>query len=360
MREYEHLESLASNPTLDADLIRLLAENKDPVHPNRWDDIRQSLAQNPSTPLDVLLGLAKDGSFGVRMAATRNPNLPEDALIAMLKDENSRVVRSAIAACYERGISLPTETLTAVFEHPGVHTDFVDRGWDRSHWWKQEINAVPSGYSSESSPLAFAGRMLDYEDPKALALVEKLLDSGSFNTDPDMHECASRLLNRPLPLRLQALEEQRQLNTAPSEMVESLQDVGSATAPYPVEGMRAEMTDRLAAAPMSDVPGYGSLAARVIKSPAAQRRNGNYMGNCTFSYHGPGTQSGSKIVVGLYGEGSNDPVLNALLYKTSNGWLIQEVNSRFNPNITIAAAEAVAATLGLPLDSGSGAHKYLP
>lgn len=353
MREYEHLESLASNPALDADLIRLLAGNKD-------DGIRQSLAQNRSTPLDVLLVLAKDGAFVVRVSATRNPNLPQDCLLAMLEDENSFVVRSAIAACYNRGLTLPTETLAAVFEHPGVYTDFVDRGWARSHWWKQEIGSVPSGYSSDTSPLAFAGRMFDYEDPKALALMEKLLDSGSFNTDPDMYECASRLLNRPLPLRLQTLEEQRQLNTTPSEMVESLQDVGSATVPYPVEGMRAEMTDRLATAPMSDVPGYGSLAARVIKSPAAQRHNGNYMGNCTFSYHGSGTQSGSKIVVGLYGEGSNDPVLNALLCNTSNGWLIQEVNSRFNPNITVAAAEAVASVLGLPLDSGPHAHKYLP
>jgi len=360
MREYEHLVSLASNPALDADLIRLLAGNKDPVHPNRWDDILKNLAQNRSTPLDVLLVLAKDGAVPVRVSATRNPNLPQDYLLAMLKDEDSLVVRSAIASCYDRGISLPTETLAAVFEHPDVYTKFIDRGWEREHWWKQEISMVPSGYSSDTSPLAFAGRMLDYEDPKALALVEKLLDSGSFNTDPDMHECASRLLNRPLPLRLQTLEEQRQMNTTPPEMVESLEDVGRATAPYPVEGMRAELTDRLATAPMSDVPGYGPLAARVIKSPAAQRHNGNYMGNCTFSYHGPETQSGYKIVVGLYGEGSNDPVLNALLRKTSDGWLIQEVNSRFNPNVTSSAAEAVASTLGLPLDSGPYAHKYLP
>lgn len=353
MREYEHLESLASNPALDADLIRLLAGNKD-------DAIRQSLAENRSTPLDVLLGLAKDGAFAVRVSATRNPNLPQDFLLGMLKDENSLVVRSAIAACYNRGIPLSTETLSAVFEHPDVYTEFVDRGWDRSHWWNQDIGSVPTGYNSDTSPLAFAGRMLDYEDPKTLALMETLLDSGSFNTDPDMHECVSRLLNRPLPLRLQTLEEQRRMNTTPPEMVESLEDLGSATAPYPVEGMRAELTDRLATAPMSDVPGYGPLVARVIQSPASQRRNGNYMGNCTFSYHGSGTQSGYKIVVGLYGEGSNDPVLNALLCKASDGWLIQEVNSRFNFNITIAAAEAVASTLGLPLDSGPRAHKYLP
>lgn len=45
------------------------------------------------------------------------------------------------------------------------------------------------------------------------------------------------------------------------------------------------------------------------------------------------------------------------LLRSQTGWLIQEVNNRFNANETRAAAETVASIVGLPLDPK---HQYLP
>jgi hypothetical protein len=337
----------------DIELIRLLASDS-------ADTVRAAVANNKSVPLDLLLSLAKDESAHVRLYAATNPILPANVLLEMLKDKDPVVVKYVIAACYERGISVPTEDLAALFEHPGILENYVRRGRDRSWWWNQGV-ADPGRRSPDSdsldtdlSPLAFAGQMLNYEDPKVLELFGKLLDAGSFSADPDMHECVSRLLNRPLPLRLQPLVEQRQLNTKASGPVEGLDDLGDATIPYPVEGFRAELTERLASVSTTAVAGYGRLVPRIIESPAAQRRNGNYMGNCTFAYHGPGTAKGYKIVVGFYKEDSTDPVLNALLGHTSKGWEISEVNNRFNDGVARATAESVAAILDLPL----GEYKY--
>lgn len=353
-REARTKWALASNTGIDVDLLRLLVVDPD-------DDVRATIADNLSTPSDLLLSLAKDRSAKVRGLVANNPNLPQGVLLGMLKDESAAVVKYAIAACYDRGVVVPTEELSAIFEHPEVVKEFVDRGRERSWWWNQNVEDRDTHgrviRDDDISPLAFVGQMLHYDDPKVQALLGRMLDAGSFNADPDMHECVSRLLNRPLPLRLRTLEEQRRLNTPAVEPVEGLDDLGLATVPYPMEGIRAELTERFAVSDAKVVPGYGVLAPRMIQSPAAQRRNGNYMGNCTFSLHGDGTKAGYKAVVGFYGEGSNDPVLNALLVNSQTGWLIQEVNNRFNANVTRAAAEAVASIVGLPLDPR---HQYLP
>jgi hypothetical protein len=351
--------TIAANTTVEADLLRQLAAAPD-------HEIRASVAGNKAVSLDLLLALAKDGSDTVRRAAASNPNLPESALLVLLKDASGHVVQAAAASCYDRRVSVPTELLCTVFDHPHVVEEWVKRGRERSWWWTQDVSdrdidgRNANDQDGDVSPLVFAAQMLDYEDPKVQALLRRLLDTGSFNADPDMHECVSRLLNLPLPLRLQTLEEQRRRNIAASEPVGDLDDLGLATVPYPMEGLRAELTERLAACTASEYPEFGLLSPRVITSPSAQRRNGNYMGNCTFSYYGPDTLAGRKMVVGFYGEGSNEPVLNALLCKTPVGWSVQEVNSRFNRNVTYATAVAAAAALDLPLHSGPSAHKYLP
>jgi len=352
--------------TTEADLLHLLATGSDVKS-------RAAAATNKSLPLDLLLALANDGSSRVRTAAASNVNLPEARLLAMLEDSASDVVHAAIAACYIRRISVPADLLCSLFDHPGIVEDWVNRDWDRSHWWKHRdsiVSRIAEALDDAEardvlahhtvSPLAYVGQMLDYEDPKTQALLRRLFDTGSFNADPDMHECVARLLNLPLPLRLHTLEEQRRMNTVSSEPVSDLDDLGLATVPYPVEGFRAEMTEHLADAAASEIPEYGLLVPRLVESPSAQRRNANYMGNCTFSYYGPETLAGRAVVVGFYGEGSSDPVLNALLTKNSAGWSVLEVNSRFNQNVTRATAEAVAAVLGLPLYSGLREHEYLP
>lgn len=364
--EHANVRAAVAANTAEADLLHLLATGSDVK-------LRAAAASNKSLPLDLLLVLADDESKTVRTAAAGNVSLPEARLLAMLEDDASDVVHAAIAACYVRRVSVPTELLCALFEHPGIGENWVNRGWDRSHWWKHRDSIVSRVAEAlddadardvlvhrDVSPLAFAGQMLDYEDPKTQALLRRLFDAGSFNADPDMHECVARLLNLPLPLRLHTLEEQRRMNTVSSEPVSDLDDLGLATVPYPVEGFRAEMAEHLADADASEIPEYGLLVPRLVKSPSAQRRNGNYMGNCTFSYYGPETRAGRAVVVGFYGEGSSDPVLNALLTKNSAGWSVFEVNSRFNRNVNRATAEAVAAVLGLPLYSGPREHEYLP
>ena len=51
-------------------------------------DVRVSVAENPNTPVDVLMELAKDSDCDVRRSAARNPNTPVDVLTELAKDSD--------------------------------------------------------------------------------------------------------------------------------------------------------------------------------------------------------------------------------------------------------------------------------
>jgi len=61
---------------------------------NREKYKRIKLAQNPSTPLDILRELAKDSHQDVRYEVGRNPSTPVDALRELARDEDIDVIRT--------------------------------------------------------------------------------------------------------------------------------------------------------------------------------------------------------------------------------------------------------------------------
>ena len=70
-------------------------------------DVRVSVAENPSTPVDVLAELAKDRDWYIRSYAAGNPNMLVDVLTELSKDSDY-IVRCFVAGnpnsrrCVER------------------------------------------------------------------------------------------------------------------------------------------------------------------------------------------------------------------------------------------------------------------
>ena len=62
---------------------------------NRDLEVRANVAENPSTPADVLTELAKDSDWCVRRYAAGNPNTPVDVLTELAKDSDCDVRRNA-------------------------------------------------------------------------------------------------------------------------------------------------------------------------------------------------------------------------------------------------------------------------
>lgn len=59
-------------------------------------DVRVSVAENPSTPVDVLRELAKDRDWHVRRYTAGNPNTPLEVLFELTKDSDFGVRRNAV------------------------------------------------------------------------------------------------------------------------------------------------------------------------------------------------------------------------------------------------------------------------
>ena len=78
----------ARNPNTPADVLTELAKDSD-------CDVRYFAAGNPSTPVDVLMELAKDSYWCVRRYAAGNPNTPADVLTELAKDSDYIVRRNA-------------------------------------------------------------------------------------------------------------------------------------------------------------------------------------------------------------------------------------------------------------------------
>ena len=59
-------------------------------------DVRVSVAENPNTPVDVLMELAKDSDWEVRAKVAENPNTPVDVLTELAKNSDY-IVRCFVA-----------------------------------------------------------------------------------------------------------------------------------------------------------------------------------------------------------------------------------------------------------------------
>lgn len=57
--------------------------------------VRESIANNPSTPIDILIKLSTDEDWGVRECVIYNPNTPVDILKKLSTDEDVRVRNNA-------------------------------------------------------------------------------------------------------------------------------------------------------------------------------------------------------------------------------------------------------------------------
>ena len=73
---------MAENPSTPVEVLRDLAKNES-------SGVRGSVAENPSTPLDVLRDLAKDKNDSVRCNVAGNPKASSKILIMMFEYEKS-------------------------------------------------------------------------------------------------------------------------------------------------------------------------------------------------------------------------------------------------------------------------------
>lgn len=53
--------------------------------------IRRRTAENPRTPVEILLNLSQDEHCDVRLAVAENPNTPEEVLSLLAEDEDADV-----------------------------------------------------------------------------------------------------------------------------------------------------------------------------------------------------------------------------------------------------------------------------
>jgi len=90
---------LAQNPSTPPEILAELAKDKD-------EFVRINVAGNPETPPEILVELAKDIDKYVRIRVAYNPNTPPESLVELAKDEDEEV-----RLYIKRNPSTPPETL---------------------------------------------------------------------------------------------------------------------------------------------------------------------------------------------------------------------------------------------------------
>ena len=85
--------------TSDPEVLAKLADNEN-------SDVRERVAENPSTPLEALAKLANDARWDIRQNVVRNPSVSSE-LLAKLANDEIRMVRHAVA----KNPSTPPEVL---------------------------------------------------------------------------------------------------------------------------------------------------------------------------------------------------------------------------------------------------------
>ena len=87
LNEYVALWELADSTT-DSKILSELSVSK-------YLEVREAVAYNPNTPVDVLIALLRDESCEVRQTAVLNPNLSLNEIEKLCEDE-SELVRDAV------------------------------------------------------------------------------------------------------------------------------------------------------------------------------------------------------------------------------------------------------------------------
>ena len=85
-------ENVANNPSTPADILAELANDE-------YEDVRTAVASNPNTPANVLRQLAGDQETYVRYNVADNPNTPADALAELADDKDDKIwnIRTRVA-----------------------------------------------------------------------------------------------------------------------------------------------------------------------------------------------------------------------------------------------------------------------
>jgi hypothetical protein len=97
--------SVARNPNAPANVLEQLAQDRD-------NDVRKNVARNPNTPVKVLEQLAQDKDHHVRGFVAQNPNAPVNFFLeAMLKDDVPDSTPSLIRFLVLLHSQTPSETL---------------------------------------------------------------------------------------------------------------------------------------------------------------------------------------------------------------------------------------------------------
>lgn len=101
------LKHVANNRSTPLEVLRHLA-----VHPE--STVREQVAKNTATPVDVLLRLQDDRRINVRRAAVSNPNLPIEVLLGYANDPTYQAAAAANAALpVERLLELARDSVTS-------------------------------------------------------------------------------------------------------------------------------------------------------------------------------------------------------------------------------------------------------
>ena len=79
---YNERCELAENPSTPVDVLRELAKDED------WQ-VRWEVSENPSTPIDALQDLATDEEVTIRTAVAKNPKVSSKILIILFEYEKS-------------------------------------------------------------------------------------------------------------------------------------------------------------------------------------------------------------------------------------------------------------------------------
>ena len=132
---FDEKYDLAENPSTPVDVLRKLAKDT-------YEAVRWTVASNSNTPADVLQELAKDNSYTVRAIVADNPSTPENVLRALVKDKGWRI-RTAVA----ENPKAPSNILVMLFEY-------------EKNFRKPDSGVIQSLYYNKNLP-TFAKRVIE-------------------------------------------------------------------------------------------------------------------------------------------------------------------------------------------------------
>lgn len=127
-----------------------------------------------------------------------------------------------------------------------------------------------------------------------------------------------------------------------SDLFPAVRLVDGNTFPLPLEAFRLD------GYPL----GTTGLSLRLVQNAPMLDANRTYMGNCTWSYKGQ-MEKGSYALFQILRPGSSEPLYNAAVTHSAQGWRMGEINSRFNagqvPDAVRSAFREVPKILGDPI-----------